>query len=77
MRSQLFRIQRGLDQRWYVSHYGSKVHSFPTQLEAEEFAKRWAKANQPSIVRLEANGQIEREWKFGDDTPGIKWQTQK
>jgi hypothetical protein len=73
----MFHIQRGLDQRWYVSYLGSKVHSFPTQLEAQEFAKRWAKVNQPSIVRVEVDGQIEEEWKFGDETPGIKWQSRK
>lgn len=67
MKAQEFRIQRGLDQRWYVSHYSgsSKVYSFPTRIKAEEFAKRWAKANQPSIVRVQVEGQIEKEWHFG------------
>lgn len=77
MGPQVFRIQHGLDQRWYVSSLGSKVHSFPTQVEAEQFAKRWAKANQPSIVRMEVEGQIVSEWRFGDETPGIEWQSQK
>lgn len=77
MRPQVFRIRHGLDQRWYVSYFGSKVHSFPTQAEAEQFAERWAKANQPSIVRMEVEGQIVSEWRFGDETPGIKWQSQK
>jgi hypothetical protein len=77
MRSQVFRIERGIDQHWHVSHHGSKVHSFLTRLEAEEFAKRWAKVNHPSVVRVEVNGQIEREWKFGVETPGIKWQSRQ
>jgi len=76
MRYEVFCIQRGVDGRWYVSHFGSTAHSFPTQLEAEEFARRWATANQPSTVQLEFKGQIEKEWKFGDETPGIRWRSQ-
>ncbi len=77
MKFHSFRIQQGLDHRWYVSHFGATVHSFPTQQQAEEFAKRWAKGNEPSIVRLEINGQVEKEWKFGEETPGPRSKTEK
>jgi hypothetical protein len=72
MRRLAFRVQLGLDQRWYVSHFGSKVHSFAAQEDAERFATRWAMANEPSIVCVEVKGQIIKEWTFGDATPGIK-----
>jgi hypothetical protein len=72
MKALAFRVQCGLDQRWYVCHYASKVHSFSTQQDAEHFAKRWAMANLPSVVRVEVNGEIVKEWKFGAETPGIK-----
>lgn len=76
MRATTFVIQRGLDQRWYVSYPGSGLRSFRTQVEAEEFAKRLAKANQPSIVRVEiTKGRVEKEWNFGEETPGIRWQS--
>ena len=67
MRSQKFRMQRGVDQRWYVSHCSGlfKVYRFRAQLKAEEFAKRWATANRPSTVTVQVNGQIEKEWHFG------------
>jgi len=67
MRSQEFRIQGGVDQRWYVSHSSGlfNVYCFRTQLKAEEFAKRWAIANQPSIVSVQVEEHIEKEWHFG------------
>ncbi len=79
MRAQIFRIQRGIDERWYVSHSSGlfKVHSFRTQVKAEEFAKRWAEAHQPSIVRVVIKGEIAKECNFGQETPGIHWHSQR
>ena len=72
MRALRIKLQGGADGRWYVSHFGSKIHSFNSRADAEVFAKRWAQVNQPSVVSVEVEGKEQETWTFGEATPGIK-----
>ena len=69
MRVPIFCVSPGQDNRWYVRHIGSPdVHAFATQQQAEQFAKRWAKRNRPSVVQLQLHkGEVTQEWTYGND----------
>jgi hypothetical protein len=54
---------------WIVRHQGSgQLHAFSTKAEAIEYARNWARANQPSQVKVQfQSGVIETEWTYGAD----------
>jgi hypothetical protein len=68
----IFVVYPGPQWGWAVACRGAtQSHTFTDKHVAISYAKSWAEANRPSVVRVESpDGGLEAEWEYSPYTGG-------